>query len=118
MKIDLQKRYDNYWRYFINEYAYTKEQYDYIFKYLDFNKLNKYCYAHFNNEVIAQWFEKTYIDNRWLEEICKESPLGYEYLKKNWSKGVFKVYVYYPDKQELKTIINRVINVSLLTGDI
>jgi len=115
MKINLRKRYDNCWCcYFINEYAYTKEEYDYIFKYLDFNKLNKYCYAHFNNEVIEQWFEKAYINNDWLYDIYDQSPLGYEYLKENWGKGVFKINIYYSDKQELKTIVNKVINVELI----
>jgi len=41
------------------------------------------------------------------------TPEGYQYLKNNWGKGIFKIPVYYSDKQELKTVVNRLINVGL-----
>jgi len=42
MKIKLYETDNQYWRYIINEYFWTQNQYDYIFKYLNFDKLGKY----------------------------------------------------------------------------
>jgi len=117
MKIKLIK-YKNNWRYFIDELDYSQKQFDYIFKHLDFDKLSKDCYIYFSNKKTEKWLRKTYINEDWLKDIYDNSPEGYAWLNENWCKDVFKLYVYYLDKQELKTIINRVINVSLITGDI
>jgi len=105
--------------YYISIHHYTQEQYDYIFKYLDFDKLDKTWHIYFKNKVTKKWFKKTYmINNEYLNTtIYKKSPLGYEWLKENWGNGIFKMHVYYPDKQELKTIVNRVINVELIRGN-
>jgi len=116
MKIEIINNDNCYWNYNINEYSYTQEQYDYICKYLDFDKLDKDFYIFFNDKKTGKWFKKTYISNYDLSEIYKYSPLGYEYLKNNWCKGIFKTEILYPDKQELKTIINKVINIELIRG--
>jgi len=105
-----------FWCYLIYEINYTQEQFDYIFKYLDFEKLNKDIIIYLNNEKTKNWFKKTYIDRRYLEIIYNESPLGYEWLKDNWGKNVFQIDIYYLNKQELKTIVNRVINIELIRG--
>jgi len=109
MKFKLKKTFNKYWYYNIYEFYYPQEEYDYIFKYLNFDKLNKdcdilFCFKHY---AIEQWFEETY----------ENSQKGNEWLKENWGKGVFKLDVYYPDKQELKTIVNKVINIKLLTKE-
>jgi len=111
MKINLRKRYDKYWRYNRKERNYKQEEFDYVFKYLDFDKLDKDWFIHFNNAKTEKWFRKTYINSDLLAKIYKKSPLGYEYLKDNWGKGIFYLYIYYSDKQELKTIVNKIINV-------
>jgi len=115
MKIRVKKTYKNYWVYNANNIwgYYTQKQYDYMCKYLDFEKLCKDELIFFNNKETKKTFYETYIDNRWLEDIYNNSPLGYEYLQNNWGKGVFRLYVFYPDKQELKTVVNRIINVGL-----
>jgi len=107
---------DNWYWYTIYEWKCTQEQYDYIYKYLSFDKLNKHFDIYFNDKKTEEWFLKTHISNYDLSEIYKYSPLGYEYLKNNWCKGVFKTEILYPDKQELKTIINKVINIELIRG--
>jgi len=114
MKIIIRKTYNNYcyYSYGANEWFYIQEQYDYKYKYLYFDKLVKWG-IHFNNKKTEDWFTKTYIDNRWLVEIYNRSPEGYLYLKEHWGKGVFWLYVWYQDKQELKIVVNRVINVEL-----
>jgi len=116
MKIKIVKdKWDTaFWLYNTKKYSYTQNQFDYIFKYLDFDKLNKYHYIIFNdNKTKEWWFKKTYIDNRWLNDIYNDSLEGYEWLKQNWGKGEFKIFVWYVDKQKLKTVINKVINVEL-----
>jgi len=112
MKIKI-KRYNNYWRYNLNEWNYTQVQFDYIFKYLDFDKLDKIRMIYFNDKKTEKWFLKTYINDINLETICNKSPEGYEWLKEHWGNGVFKLYVCYLDKQEFKTVINKIINVEL-----
>ena len=94
------------------------KQYDYIYKYLDFDKLDKDWFIHFNDKQTEEWFRKTFINSEWLcvDEIQEESSEGYEYLKKNWGKDIFRIAVCYPDKQELKTIVNKVINIKLIRG--
>jgi len=115
MKIKLIE-YGSHWRYNIKEKSYTQEQFDYAFKYLDFDKLDKtmYIYIYFNNKKTEDWFKNIYIDNRWLDEIYKKSPLGYEWLKDNWGNGMFKIVICYQDKQELKIIVNKLINIELI----
>jgi len=110
------KKWDKNWRYNINEWNYTQKQFDYMCKYLDFDKLDKDWHIIFNNEKTKEWFYKTYTSSHDLNKIYNHSPKGYQYLKNNWSKGVFKILVNYPDKQELKTIVNRVINIELKKG--
>jgi len=116
MKIKIEK-WSNYLCYHIHACTYKQKQFDYIYKYLDFDKLYKSEWIYFNNEETEEWFHKTYINNDLLDNIHRNSPKGYEWLKNNWSKSVFKLYyVYYSDKQELKTIVNKVINIKLIRG--
>ena len=114
MKINLQKLYTNYWHYNLQERYYTQEKFDYIFKYLDFDKLDKSWNILFNNKETKKLFRKIYIDEDWLKGIYNHSPKGYLYLKENWGKDIFRIAVCYPDKQELKTIVNKVINIKLI----
>jgi len=109
-----------YWRYEnIDESRLTQKHYDYMFKYLDFDKLDKNGYIIFNNKETEEWFYKTYTDTNYLKDVYDDSPKGYQYLKNNWGKGVFKLFVWYTtDKQEFKTIVNRVINIELKRGNI
>jgi len=116
MKIKIQQH-NKYWRYDIVELGYTQEEYCYIFKYLDFDKLEKKRRIYFNNEETDAWFKKTYINNINLETIYKESPEGYKYLKQNWRNGVFKLWICYQNKQDLKTVVNKVINIRLIRGE-
>jgi len=109
-------RYDKYWYYNINETKYSQEQYDYAFKYLDFEKIDRDCFIFFDNKEIETLIHKTYINSNYLEDICNSSPEGCEWLKENWGKGKFKIGIWYPDKQEFKTIVNRVINIELIRG--
>jgi len=114
MKIKLIKWNDD-WRYSeIYELIYTQEQFDYIYKYLDFDKFNKNDNSiYFKNKKTEDWFYKKHIHHDWLEDIYDQSPEGYQYLKENWGNGFFKITVFYSDKQELKTIANKVINIEL-----
>jgi len=112
MKIKLIK-YNNYWRYIVGELSYKQEEYDYIFKYLDFDKFDKDWLILFNNKKIEEWFFKTYINDIKLEIIYNQSPNGYQWLKENWGNGVFEIVVCCSDKQEFKTIVNRIINIEL-----
>jgi len=117
MKIKLKQHNKNYWHYNTKEYLYTQQQYDYIYKYLDFDKLYKDNFIYFNNEEVEECFGKTYICSNYLKNIYNESLLGYKYLKSNWGKGIFIMYeISYKDKLELKTIVNRVINMQLIRG--
>jgi len=104
MKVKINKHH-NYWRYH-RAYEYhcsTQEQFDYVFKYLDFDKLEKYLIVHFYDKNTEELFYK----------INKNLPDGYQWLKDNWGKNIYWLYIIYSDKQELKTIVNRVINVEL-----
>ena len=117
MKIIIKKTHNNYWQY--NTYSvldYTQEEYDYMYKYLDFDKLNKKRCIYFKNENTKKWFYKTYTDINYLEHIYKYSPEGYRWLKENYGKGVFRLFVWYIDKEELKTVVNKVINIELIAG--
>jgi len=109
------KKWKNYWYYGV-EWEFTQKQFDYVFKYLDFNKLEKREWIYFNNEETEEWFHNTYINSDLLEYVYKNSPKGYEWLKDNWNKSVFNLCVYYPDKQELKIIVNKIINIELTRG--
>jgi len=117
MKIELIRLVNGYdisnWRYFANELAYTRKQYDYIFKYLDFNQLDK-SYFIFNNCEIKFMFYRKYMKSDFIFEVQQQCPEGYEYLKNNWGKGVFSTSIFYQNKQELKTIVNKIINVELI----
>jgi len=117
MKIKLIETFGNYWDYYANEWIYTEEQYSYVFKYLDFDKLEKKYGIYFNNKEMKKMFHKTYTNENILSCIYLKSPLGYEWLKSNWGQGVFETPIYYSDKQELKTIVNKVINVTLIRGN-
>jgi len=127
MKIELNKNIDN-------EYCYkyiglgvgttqlNQEQYDYIFKYLDFETIKKNQWIYFNDKKTEEWFKFTFTTFisylPYLKEgIDTHSPEGYQWLKNNFGKGVFKMFVFYSDKQELKTIVNRLINTILLTKE-
>jgi len=112
MKIEI--KHNKYWRYNIVELSYTQEEYDYIYKYLDFNKLYKDNFIYFNNKETGELFHKIYINKSCLNTIYTESHLGYEWLKENWGNGVFKLWACYQNKQELKTIVNKVINLRLI----
>jgi len=114
MKIKIKTEDGNFWCYHgINEIYYKQKEYDYIFKHLDFDKLDKDWTIHFSNKKIKNWFCKTYIDSCHLENIYNYSPSGYEWIKNNWGNGIFELFVFYSDKQKLKTIVNRVINLEL-----
>jgi len=115
MKIEILKR-SNYFRYSMYELGFSQAQYNYVFKYLEFDKLRKDVLIQFNDRRIERWFNRKYIYDFSLDYIYKKSFLGYEYLKDNWGKGVFCLYINYPDKQELKTLVNRVINIRLIRG--
>ena len=114
MKIKIKTEDGNYWYYHgINELYYLQKEFDYMFKYLDFDKIDKKCYIHFNNKEEEEWFRKMYINNTWLKHICNNSPDGYGYLKNNWGKSIFKLILFYLDKQEIKIIINKLVNIEL-----
>jgi len=114
MKIIIKKIYNNYCYYGgANEWFYIQEQYDYIFKHLDFDKISKKWYIGFNNAKTEEWFNKTYKSSDWLKNIYNQSPEGYKWLKDNWGNGIYKLLIEYQDKQELKTIVNKIINVEL-----
>jgi len=107
---------DNYWYYNkIHGLTYTQKQYDYVFKYLDFDKFNKDDnFIYFNDEKTEEWFKETYINSDYLEYVYKKSPEGHQYLKEHWGKGIFRLFICYTDKQELKIIVNKIINVRLM----
>jgi len=109
---------NNFWRYNVDEYDSTQKKYDYMYNSLDFDKLYKDWYIHFDDKEVGEWFLKTHLNSNYLDEIYNNSPLGYQWLKQNWGKEIFRLYVYYPDKQELKTIVNRIINVKLRLYDL
>jgi len=99
---------------------YTQEQFDYIFKYLNFDKI-KDSRIYFLDKEVEKRFYKTYGNEWWLHHIITHClPEAYEWLKQNWGKNIFittshfKTMFYYNDKQELKTVINKVINVTLI----
>jgi len=117
MIIIIDKNKSNRWySFYIKSLIFDQKEYDYIFKYLDFKKINKSGFVHFDDYEIEKWFRKTHINSNWLNTIHNNSPLGYEYLQNNWGNGVFKLYVFYPDKKELKTVVNKVINIELIRG--
>jgi len=116
MKVKLNKH-NNYWRYHrAYEYHCTQKQFDYVFKYLDFDKLDKNENITFNDNKIKEWFYKTHINTDYLKDIYNDSQEGYQWLKENWGKGIFRLFIWYTDKQELKTIVNKVVNIELIRG--
>ena len=102
-------------------YYLNQKQFDYVYKYLDFDKLNN----NWMNEIFFEdnktmiWFVETYCINNnkkstisiWIDDIHYNSQEGYEYLKENFGNGIFILPILYPDKQELKIIVNRIINI-------
>jgi len=116
MKIEIER--NKYWYCYKNtfELNYTQQQYDYVYKNLDFDKLDKDWFIYFNDCKVEKWFRKKYTNHMFLETIYKESQDGYEWLKENWGNGVFKLPFEYLDKQELKTIVNRIFNIGLKRG--
>jgi len=118
MKIKIEP-YNNHWRFDTktNMLYYLKQKFfDYTFKYLDFDKLDKSWRISFNDCEIETWFRKTHINSDYLVHIYYYSPEGYEYLKNNWGKNIFSMNINYQYKQELKTIVNKVINTKLIRG--
>jgi len=113
MKIKLHNNINNYWCYKFM-YDYTQEQFDYIYKHLCFDKLGKNIAIHFCKLKTEIWFYELYINTNYLNKIYAESTEGYQYFKENWGNGVFKLWIYYIDKQELKTIVNKKINIDLI----
>jgi len=81
---------------------------------LDFEKINKDWYIYFNDKQTKEWFCETYINIDYLRDIYLKSLEGYEYLKNIFGKSVFKIIILYQDKQELKTIVNKLINIKLI----
>jgi len=113
VKIKLLKPNYNYTYKGLNTNHYCQKQFDYICKYLNFDKLYKDWFIYFNNKETEDWFHKTYIEENWLKSVYNDSPEGYKWLKNNWGNGKFKIDIWYPDKQEFKTAVNRVINTNL-----
>jgi len=113
MRIDLVNFTEGFWYFNLNDIKYQREQYNYAFKYLNFDKLNKHFLISFIDKKTKNDFYKKYTDAKTLISIYSNHPEGYEWLKNNWGKDVFRIGIYYSDKQELKTIVNRVINVEL-----
>jgi len=116
MKIKIEQ-YHKYWRYCINDLYYIQKEFDYALKYLDFDKLYKSKYIYFTDLEIKQRFKRKYIEKDWLEDIYNQSPEGYQWLKNNWGENVFRMNIHYSDKQELKTIVNKIINVKLINKE-
>ena len=111
MKIEIVSHYgkhicSRHWCYKMIDLLYNSEEYDYMFKYLDFDKLDKNVHIWFNNKETSN-----HIDSDWLNNIYKKQQ--YKYIKDNWGKGLFRINIYYLDKQGLKSIVNRIINVML-----
>ena len=100
-----------------NELHYTQEQYNYVFKYLDFEKLDKDSVSFCWDTTIKDLLKKQNINSLWLGEIYRDYPDGYRWVKKNFNKNIFKLWIYYIDKQELKTVVNKIINVELKGGN-
>jgi len=119
MKLELKKIMENLWQYseLSDGYYYSQSQFDYVYKHLDFDKIYKKTNIYFINIDTSEYFYKNYISNDIINNIYNSSPEGYEWLKDNWGNGVFKLYIYYPDKQKLKTIVNKVINIAFLQGN-
>jgi len=119
MKIKFIQHNNENWRCNIinDEWCYHQKQFDYMFKHLDFDKLDKNWSICFNSSETIKWFNNKYTKTYFLKEIYKKSPEGYEYLKNNWCKGIFRLFVWYIDKQELKTIVNKVINIKLIRNE-
>jgi len=115
MKITI-NNYDNCYsyRYNVNEWDCTQKEYDYMFKYLDFDKLDKTkSYLFTNDKKERKLFEKRYkVFNCWLY-LCLITNDNGE-IRDNWGKGMFKIVIYYKNKQELKSIINKVVNIELM----
>jgi len=114
MRVSVEEYLKRCYRYAFDQRQFSQKQFDYIYKHLDFDKVKKNIFSiQFVNNEIKNWFYKTYINN-YLEYICNSSPEGYQWLKDNLGNGVFKLDICYYDKQELKTIVNKVINVRLM----
>jgi len=89
----------------------NQKQYDYMYKNLDFDKLNKSYNVFLENDKI--WQHKK-INHECLSTISKYFKDDYQLLKNNWGKGIFRVFIEYSDKQELKSIVNRVMNIGFM----
>jgi len=112
MKIKMVENY-SYWHFNIIFGSSTQKQYDYIYKHLDFDKLNKQIFL-FDNVKTEQWFFNTFVNNICLQNMEELSQNKYQWLKQNFGKDIFKTSIDYKDKQELKTVINKHINIQLL----
>jgi len=106
------------WRYaYMNEIKFYQKEYDYIFKYLFFDKLSKAVNIRFEDIKTSELFSKTYTNDIYLNNIYNYYPEAYKWLKENWGKGAFYNLVCYSNKQELKTIVNRLINIELIRNE-
>jgi len=114
MKICL-KRYNACWYYHhMHELEYTQKQYDYILKHLCFKKINKDSLLWFKSKDIKNDFMLRFkISTCWLKVIYSQCSIGYNWLNDNFGKNIFMTSIKYTDKQELKTVVNRVINIRL-----
>jgi len=99
----------NCYRYDNEELYYKQEYYDYIYKYLEFNKVINYTNIYMDNEEDLNYFKN-------LINTDKDIVIN-KYLKYNWGRGVFKIWVFYKDKEELKSVVNRIINIRLIRGE-
>jgi len=113
MKIKIEQC-KNHWCY-MNESHYTPEQFDYIFKYLYSDKLDENYRIFIYDKEVKKWFSKLYTDGYWSDCVYFNSSEQHQQLKdchyKN--KEIFLTGVVYFDKQKLKTIVNRIINIAL-----
>jgi len=107
--------YEDFLTYNLNRCMISQKQYDYVFKHLDFDKFKKSVYILFCEKQYKR-FEKYHKTDFFLINIFNKNPEDYKWLKERWGKGVFVASCYYSDKQELKTIVNRVINIKLIRG--
>jgi len=105
------------YNYLVMDYFFSQEQYDYVYKFLNLEKIKNTNVIRFKNKITKIWFHETYVNYYCLDEIHCHSKKGYKWLKNNWGKGIFKIAIYYSDKQELKTIVNRLINVKLIRNE-
>jgi len=121
MKIEICRttHYSSSWRYYHlhegAEYLCQKE-YDYIFKSLKFDELNLPDRIRFIDTIMKnEFFNKYQITQDSFGKIDHEGE-GYEWLKNNFGNGIFRIAIFHKNKQELKTIVNKVVNMEFRRG--